>query len=800
MEEFHGYILTRDYRDVQGRHELCFQGIGDHGPFEIIITGNRPLFFMHQGDPLPELPFVCQRKPLELSTFGGEAVDAVYFQTQNQLYQAREILEKEGIRTHEADLRPEERYLMERFIFGGIAFSGPCQTRNGLPRFTDPQIRPAFHTPAFSILSLDIETGRGGELYSIGLDFLPGGPGDQDRRGRVFMLDPSVKNSQGMVTELEGGGTMVRLPGERDLILAFLQLLGQWDPDILVGWHVVGFDLAFLENKCQALGLKLKMGRDGSPVRLREVRKGSYHASARGRIIIDGPPALRNAFYTFENFRLETVARELLGQGKDIGETGDKVEEIERRFRGDKPALARYNLLDARLVTDIFETTGLIDLTFKRAVISGLPMDRVGFSVAAFEHYMLPKIHRKGLVAPNVKDLEDRGHAAGGLVFASTPGFYEQIGVFDFKSLYPSIIRTFKIDPLSRLRAETDSLNTPVDIPFSRTEHVLPAYIKELLDKREQAKADGDPHLSQAVKILMNSFYGVMGTLGCRFYHPNQSRAITGTGQWILKTTKAFLEEQGYAVIYGDTDSVFVRLKKDDGQIQLAGAAFVPSGEDDGDDAPDWDGEARALARSINDFLTQKLETEFGVDSHLELEYEKRFSRFFLPALRGGGNGAKKRYAGLVVKGEGEELVFTGLEFVRSDWTRFAKDFQYELFQRIFQGRDVFQWIRKTVADLKAGDHDGALIYKKRLTKPASEYVKVIPPHVKAALMLGPDPPREILYVMTQRGAVPIELPHGDLDYNHYIQKQLKPIADAVLLFFDQSFSQVMGGRQMQLF
>ena len=67
---------------------------------------------------------------------------------------------------------------------------------------------------------------------------------------------------------------------------------------------------------------------------------------------------------------------------------------------------------------------------------------------------MLPRIHRKGLVAPNVQDVESTGSAAGGWVFVKSPGFYEHVAVFDFKSLYPSIIRTFNIDPLSRLKAE----------------------------------------------------------------------------------------------------------------------------------------------------------------------------------------------------------------------------------------------------------------------------------------------------------------------------------------------------------
>ncbi len=816
MGFYRGYILTRDYIETRGSHRLRYTGICDQGPFEIMISRNRPLFFIERDTLLPDLFSGFERRQVMLTCFGGTTVDALYFKTQNLLYNARKILRENGIKTFEADLRPEERFLMERFIQGGIEFQGTCHSNGTILKFMDPTIHKAEVHPCFSILSLDIETGQKGELYSIAVHFT--GPacsriisknmtekslaGKKIKTGIVLMKDDRMSQKykpQRIFKEVSlpddqhlfpgydpeimpHGGKLFRMSNERDMLLAFLDILKILDPDIIIGWHVIGFDLVFLAKKYQAWGLKFSMGRDNGPPKIREAQKGRFSAHITGRIVIDGPPALRNAFYSFENYRLETVATQLLGTGKEIGEKGDKVAEIERRFQEDKKGLALYNLMDCILVSDIFEKTGLIDLTFKRAVISGMTMDRVGMSVAAFDHFMLPRVHRKGLVAPDVQDIQSQGHSSGGWVFAKTPGFYEHIAVFDFKSLYPSIIRTFKIDPLSRLKADIHPLNTPVNISFSRQMHVLPDYITQLLDKREQAKKMGDPHLSQAIKILMNSFYGVMGTLGCRFYDSGLPRAITGTGQWILKTTRNFLEQQGYGVIYGDTDSVFVQLNP----TQLS----------------DCDGAAKKLAIDMNEFLTKKITAEFDLDSHLEIEFEKLFTRFFLPAIRGGGDGAKKRYVGLVKKNNKEKLVFTGLEFVRSDWTRFAKNFQYDLFHRIFHGQEVAEWIRQIVSEVKNHLHDDDLVYKKRLTKSPRDYIKLVPPHVKAALLLKEkgENLREIYYVMTLRGPIPIDLPHDDLDYNHYIQKQLRPIADAALLSLDQSFTQIMGGRQMTLF
>ncbi|WP_300673646.1 DNA polymerase II [Desulfoluna sp.] len=796
MDRLEGYILTRERLDAGNTHRLRYSGVSDRGPFEISVTNHQPLFFILRDAPLPPKSFHCKRRAVDLTDFDGRAVDALYFKTQNLLFKARQYYEETNVQTFEADVYPEDRYLMERFIHGGVEIHGPCQVRNGVTQFVNPTIRKSDYTPLFSVLSLDIETGQKGELYSIACHF-KGRPGEQPAPevGLVLMVGEPVENAEtspfppslakirpGRSWEpLPGGGHLVRMPGEKEVLQAFVQVLQTLDPDILIGWHVIGFDLLFLEKKYEEHGVPFLMGRDRCVPRIREIRKGIYRVTTCGRVIIDGPPTLRGAFYSFDNFRLETVASELLGTGKDIGEGLDKVAEIERRFRDDKIALARYNLLYCTLVSDIYAKTGLIDHVFKRAIISGLPMDKVGMSVAAFDHFMLPQIHRKGLVAANVRDVESTGQAKGGWVFSKEPGLYDHVVVLDFKSLYPSIIRTFRIDPLSRLKAQEAPLDTPAGVSFSRSEHVLPDYIQTLMEKREQAKNAKDPHLSQAIKILMNSFYGVMGTPGCRFYHPGLPSAITETGQWVLKTTRTYLEENGYNVIYGDTDSVFVCLKETE--------------------ISDKDAPAKIVSR-LNGFMTQKIDDDFGLESRLELEFEKHFIRFFLPSIRGGGGSAKKRYAGIIQEGGEENLVITGLEFVRSDWTRFARDFQYELFQRIFHDQDVVAWLKQTVADLKNHRHDKDLIYQKRLTKPPGDYTKIIPPHVKAVLLLGKAgaTARESRYVMTLRGPIPVQLPHADLDYNHYIEKQLVPIFDAVMMFFDQSYHDIMHGRQLNLF
>ncbi len=139
------------------------------------------------------------------------------------------------------------------------------------------------------------------------------------------------------------------------------------------------------------------------------------------------------------------------------------------------------------------------------------------------------------------------------------------------------------------------------------------------------------------------------------------------------------------------------------------------------------------------------------------------------------------------------------MEFVRSDWTKLAKDFQIELYQKIFDGVEVEEWIREVIKNLKDGKFDDKLIYRKRLRKDVDDYVKNVPPHARAAKLLS-EPSDVIYYAITQRGPIPIELKHNDFDYDHYIEKQLKPIADSVLSLLGKSFDDIVGNDQLSFF
>jgi DNA polymerase-2 len=384
-------------------------------------------------------------------------------------------------------------------------------------------------------------------------------------------------------------------------------------------------------------------------------------------------------------------------------------------------------------------------------------------------------------VAPSVHAPED-GDASiqGGLVLDSRPGLYRNILVFDFKSLYPSIIRTFNIDPLtfvSRAGAEP-VVRTPGGYAFRRDEPgILPELVAYLAAERARRRAAGDAVASQATKILMNSLFGVLGSPASRLFFPAVANAITTAGQHVIRLAAGAVEALGHRVIYGDTDSLFVDI----GEPDTARAASAAEG----------------LRTTIGQAVADALTRDFGCTSHLELEFEKVYARFFMPEVRGGATGSKKRYAGLVIDGEREKLELVGLEAVRRDWSNVARRFQREILTLVFHDQPVFDFIRGFVADLRAGRFDAELAYRKAIRKPLAEYTKTTPPHVKAARKQGAAAGRMVTYVVTRAGPESVGEMTAPPDYEHYVTQQLRPIADAVLRFLDgPDFDDVVGARR----
>ncbi len=774
------FLLTRQWRDVGDGLELVLWALSDRGPVRIVIDSQKAICFVARNTPLPELfgdSRRFERKPLELATLSGTPVDGLYFRCQRDLVSAREHLRGRGVTLYESDLKPNDRYLMERFIHAAFSARGDARQCRGYLEFRNPVIvRDAFRT-RLKAVSLDVESdGLSGQLYSIAVH---GDDSDVDGDGAVvFMISDEAIHVD--------GARVAACADERALLEAFFAWLASADPDLVLGWNVINFDLDLIERRCRTLNVEFAMGRGGDRATILQPQnaRGTRIARLPGRVVLDGIDWLRAAFWSFESFALEAVARALLGRGKhdlsaqsggassrDPGNR-DKVGEINRLFREDRARLAAYNIEDCRLVTEIFAATGLVEFALRRAELTGLAMDRLGGSVAAFDNLYLPRLHRHGRVAPDVGDSPEGPGSPGGYVMDSEPGLYDNVLVLDFKSLYPSIIRTFQIDPMGLAVPGDDPVPGFLEARFARQGAILPELIEELWRARDEAKKNHDAALSQAVKILMNSFYGVLGSPGCRFHDARLASSITRRGHEIIQKSRDRIAEHGHRVIYGDTDSLFVLLGDavDEREAKRIGTD---------------------LAVTLTDWWRQELAREFRLDSFLEMEFETLYLRFLMPTVRGEQTGSKKRYAGLVRTADGgTDLVFKGLESVRTDWTALARRFQRELYRRVFLHLPFEDFVRETLAHLLAGELDQELVYRKRLRRAVDEYTRNVPPHVQAARKLE-NPGRWVRYVITSTGPEPVRDEIPKPDYDHYRERQLAPAANGILHFLDTSFEAI---------
>src|SRR4029453_14685904 len=409
--------------------------------------------------------------------------------------------------------------------------------------YPNGDLRPAEWTPRLRVLSCDLETSPDGRrLYSIAA----AGTGGE----RVWMVHRTAVSNAEVVAD------------ERALLERFLAHVRAADADVLTGWNVCDFDLAVLLAACRRAGLRCTLGRsDGEPHLQRDQNSPrESRAIVGGRVVLDGLALMRSAWVRLDDYRLETAARTLLGKGKLLA----GIAQMEAAYYGDPARLSRYNLEDARLVLELLAHTGLVELTVRRSLLTGMQLDRVGAQIAAVDSLYLRALRARGRVAPPADSARGVDGAAitGGLVLDSRPGLYRNVLVFDFKSLYPSLIRTFNIDPLTHVPApgpDDAVIRSPGGAAFRRDEPgILPELVARLWDERTAARASGDATGAQAIKILMNSLFGVLGSPASRLFSPAVANAITLAGQHVIRLAADAVQRRGHQVIYGDTDSLFV--------------------------------------------------------------------------------------------------------------------------------------------------------------------------------------------------------------------------------------------------
>jgi DNA polymerase II len=759
------FIVYPTYRIIDDKAYVYLFGRLENGESFLTINHFKPYFYVREKESekvqkiKTEIKFNINKT--KFKNFFEEPVTKITFDLPKSITILRDLLHHNDIPTYEADIRFIYRFMIDKNIKGSMDIQGDYKKGNFVNRiYEEPELTPANFTPELKVLSIDIESSMDMKtIFTISFY-------SKDINKVLIVSDKEFKNSESYNTE-------------KELLIRFKELILELDPDIITGWNVIDFDLKLLKDKFRQNNIEFVFGRadwPGRVVTFESFLKDSK-ADIPGRMILDGIHLLKSSFISLSDYKLQTAAEEILGESKlDVFDTTNKGQEIERLYKEEPQKLIDYNLKDSELVIKILQKKGLLDLTVQRSLLTGMQLDRVRSSIASLDNLYLRETKKYGYVCNTVTFRQRTERIKGGFVKESTPGIYDYINVLDFKSLYPSIIRTFNIDPISFIPKELhDKSKNYIEAPngarFKRDHGILPELLQTLWENRDIAKQNNDDTASFAIKITMNSFFGVLANPNCRFYSLDMANAITHWGQFIVKTTSDIVEKKGYKVIYGDTDSIFVETNLDD----------LKKAKDNGIMIKDF----------VNDYW-EKFTKKIGVSNILELQYEKTYVRFLMPKIRGTEIGAKKRYAGLLIKDGKEKIDFTGLEFVRRDWTALSKKFQLTLLDKIFHKKEVVEYVKEFVNEVKQGKHDDLLIYKKSITKKLEDYTKTTPPHVKAARKLDKVTSNIIAYVITTDGPEPLQNIKHKLDYNHYIEKQIKPIADSVLVFFDKNFDDLL--------
>ena len=666
-------------------------------------------------------------------------------------------LRESKINTYEEDLTAQSRYLIENKTY--------------LIDDDSKYISPKY-------ISLDIETIGLKDHQEIVLISIHSP--ENTKENKVY-VDKSKIHENKLKEVLEHrfeGFELISFDNEKDLLIKFKEDIIVIEPQIIFGWNVIDFDFKVIKERFETHNLEFKFSKYEGDCRLRLYSDFFKNSTMEcpGVLIFDAIHILKMNFISFEDYKLDTVAKEVLGDEKielvednEEDSIDDKISAITNLLNKNPIKLIEYNFKDSYLTSAIIEKLKLLELICKRSIITGTPLSRIKSPIATLDIMYLKELHKRGYVAQSNFNFSESNPIEGAFVIEPKMGFYEDVFVLDFKSLYPSIIMTFNIDPFTY--KESGQIEAPNGVKFDKERGILPDLIFKLYKERDIAKKEKDSTKSFALKTTMNSFYGAMASPKSRFYNREVGESITAFARHIIKKAKKFVEEKGHKVIYGDTDSIFVQIKmtKEDKSIKYK----LERGKE--------------LEKEINDYFEKWVQTKYKQSNHLQIEFEKLFTKFFIAS--------KKRYVGY--DEISKKTTFTGMEAIRGDWTDLAKRFQIDLVKQMFAEKkkeEIEKFILKYISDLKEGKFDSLLIYKKKTTKPLNMYIKTTPPHVKAARELTEFTGRLVKYVMTKNGPKHIKLIDKDVeyDYEHYIDKQLKGVSDDLLESFGIDFDKLL--------
>lgn len=539
--------------------------------------------------------------------------------------------------------------------------------------------------------------GHGGaRLSKLAFDIETYNPAGAPMEGKdpVIMISYATGGKSGVVTykEVPGKKFVEVVEGEKQLVERFCSILEENDVDVLMAYNSTNFDLPYLKERAKRNKIELAVGRDGSSYRV--TKKGLIQPlKVRGRIHVDLYPSVR--FFGFTgliktgDYTLKNVYTAVTGKKKKMVERLDIWKMWDENDLGE---LSEYSLMDATSTYELGEH--ILPIQMELSEIARLPLFDVAYATSGqlVESLLMSEAVRKGMVIPpkpsgSAVSARSKNPIQGAYVKLPAPGIYENIAVFDFRGLYPSIICSYNIDP-DRINREGESWESPTGARFlKKPVGLIPDVLESLIDRRMEIKKKmkglekGSVAYqkayanSYALKILANSFYGYLGYARSRWYDRKCAESVTAWGRKHIMELEKRAEDAGFRVLYMDTDSIFLLL---------------------GDKGKK---EALEFLKSVNDELPGKM----------ELELEDFYTRGVFVSKKGGvETGAKKKYAMLSEDGS---VKIRGFELVRRDWSPIARNTQRAVLEAILKDgskekamgivKDVIQRLKKEEATLE---------------------------------------------------------------------------------------------------
>ena len=572
---------------------------------------------------------------------------------------------------------------------------------------------------------------------------------------------------------------------EAELLKRMKEVVLEFNPDILTGYFTDGFDFPYLQTRAEKHKLRFDIGADYSEFIITQAGFGEKESKMKGYLHLDMLKFIRNIFgkdLDVETYSLDAVSKELIGHKKHevalekLSFTWDHEPE-------NLAAFCAYNLHDSFLAYKLCEKL-LPDMIEFNSIV-GLPtfdVTRMRFSKLV-ESYILKRATEFGVIAPNKPENTEISRRMdesiqGAFVYEPTPGLYKDIVVFDFRSLYPTIISAHNIGP-EGLKCSCCGENAPSHVPGKeeywfclQEKRFLPRILEQLISRRgeikkqikELKKKKEDSSLlearSYALKTLANSFYGYLGFYAARWYSLESAASTTAYARNYITTTISAAQKKGFKVVYADTDSCFLLLE----------------------------------GKNIDEALEFMEEINETLPGQMELELEGHYPQGIFVGLKGGDQksvGAKKKYALLRKDGT---LKITGFETVRRNWSPLSKEVQEKVLGLVLQEKvqEALRYVKDTIKELRGGKVGlDRLILKTQITRDLSSYSS-FSPHVKVAQEMQAkgesiEAGTIISFVVVkgkgsigEKAKIPTEVKDGEYDAEYYVDHQLIPAVASI--------------------